>query len=171
MAQGKSHSISRRGLLAGAATTAATALAGSPALPAPAPEPALAALGREFAQALAVFEAAHKRYCACERRYFALRRGVRTRAARARIRGECDVPAAEAAADAAVQALHRLMQAMDAAPARSPAGLAVKARAVKAWGYPEWWDTNAEVPERLAAQVLDAVMAMAGVDPGAVRPV
>jgi hypothetical protein len=53
------------------------------------------------------------------------------------------------------------MQGMCAAPARSPAGLAVKARAVKAWGYPEWWDANAEVPERLAAQVLDAVMAMA----------
>jgi hypothetical protein len=171
MAQAKRHFITRRSLLAGAGTTTAAALAGSPALPAPAPDLALAALGREFAQALAVFDAAHQRYCACERRYFALRRGVRTRAARARIRGECDVPAAQAAADASVEALYQLMQAMAATPTRSPEGLAVKARAVKVWGYPEWWDANAEVPERLAAQVLDAVMAMAGMDPAAVRAV
>ncbi len=160
MAQGKSHSITRRTLLTGAATTAATALAGSSALPASPPDVALGALGREFATALVVFEAAHERYSRCEQRYFTLRRRARTKAARTRIRRESDVPAAEAAADAAVKALYRLMRQMAAVPARSPAGLAVKARAVKVWGYPEWWDKNAEVPERLAAQVLDAVIEM-----------
>jgi hypothetical protein len=153
--------MTRRSLLTGAATTAATALAGSPALPATLPEPTLAALGQEFAQAIVIFQAAHKRYSACEKRYFALATGVRKKAARARIRRQCDVPAAEAAADASVEALWQVMQAMAAVPARSPAGLAVKAQAVKRWAYPEWWDKNAEVPERLAAQVLDAVMAMA----------
>jgi hypothetical protein len=72
------------------------------------------------------------------------------------------VPAAERAADAAVQALHVLMQRMAAADAEGHAGLAVKARAVKRWAYPEWWDKDALVAERLAAQVLDAVMGMAG---------
>jgi len=171
MAQGKSHSITRRGLLTGVATTAATALAGSPALPAIAPEPALAALEQEFAQAIVIFQAAHKRYSACEKRFFALCRRGQTKRVRARIRRQCDVPAAEAAADASVEALYQLMRAMAASPSRSPGGLAVKARTVKVWGYPEWWDRNAEVPERLAAQVLDAVMAMAGIDPATVRTV
>jgi hypothetical protein len=86
MAQGKSHSITRRSLLAGAATSAATALAGSPALPATPPDLVLATLDREFAAALVTFEAAHHRYSACERRYFALRRSKPSKAARARIR-------------------------------------------------------------------------------------
>jgi hypothetical protein len=171
MAQAKSHFITRRSLLAGAATTAATALAGSPALPASAPDVALGALGQEFAQALVIFEAAHKRYSACEKRYFALSSGVRIKAKRARIRRQCDVPAAEAAADASVEALWQVMQAMAAVPTRSPTGLAIKARAVKVWAYPEWWDKNAEVPEGLAAQVLDAVMEMAGTNPQTVRGV
>jgi hypothetical protein len=152
--------LTRRSLLAGAAAVTATVSGVTQALPASAPDSALAALEREFAQGLITFEAAHKRYSACEKRYFALSSGVRKKAARARIRRECDVPAAEAAADASVEALWQLMQAMAALPARSSAGLAVKARAVKRWGYPEWWDENAEVPERLAAQVLDAVIDM-----------
>jgi hypothetical protein len=163
--------LTRRSLLAGAGTMAATALTVSRALAthAPAagaivPDADLSALARQFDQALVAFEAAHQRYCQCERRFFALRRGARTKAARARIRRETDVAAAEAAADAAARTLHELMQQMLAAPARSLAGLAVKARAVKRWGYPEWWDMNAEVSERLAAQVLDAVIDMAGGD-------
>jgi hypothetical protein len=154
--------LTRRSLLAGAASLAAAVSGVAQALPASAPDLALAALEREFTQGLLIFDAAHKRYSACEKRYFALCSGVRTKAARARIRRQCDVPAAEAAADASVEALWQVMLRMAAVPACSPAGLAVKARAVKAWGYPEWWDQNAEVPERLAAQVLDAVMAMAG---------
>jgi hypothetical protein len=161
--------LTRRSLLAGAATLAATVSGAAQALPMSTPDLALAALEREFTRGLFIFEAAHKRYSACEKRYFALCRRGQTKAARARIRRQCDVPAAEAAADASVEALWQVMQRMAAAPARSPAGLAVKARAVKRWAYPEWWDANAEVPERLAAQVLDAVMEMAGIDPEAVR--
>jgi hypothetical protein len=171
MAQAENHFITRRTLLTGAATTAATALAGSSVLPATSPEPGLVFLEEEFAQAIVIFQAAHKRYSACEKRFFALCRRGQSKAARSRLRCKCDVPAAEAAADASVEALWQVMRAMAAAPARSPAGLAVKARVVKVWGYPEWWDLNAEVPERLAAQVLDAVMEMAGVDPEAVRRV
>ena len=69
--------------------------------------------------------------------------------------------AAEAAHEAAMDALHDLSRKILAAPARSLAGLAVKARAVKRWGKPEWWDPvagRADTQERLAAQILDAVM-------------
>ena len=48
--------------------------------------------------------------------------------------------------------------------ARSSAGLAVQARAVKAWGKPEWWsdeESHAYLYERFAACVIDRVIAAA----------
>ena len=69
--------------------------------------------------------------------------------------------AAEAAHEAAVDALADLSRKILAAPARSLTGFAVKARAVKQWGKPEWWDPvagRADTHERLAAQILDTVM-------------
>jgi hypothetical protein len=45
--------------------------------------------------------------------------------------------AAERAHEAAIEAVENLSELILAAPARSPAGLAVKGRAVKAWGKPE----------------------------------
>jgi hypothetical protein len=74
-------------------------------------------------------------------------------------------PAAEPAQSAAGDALDALLPAILAAPAHSLAGLAVKARAVKLWGHPEWWspqESHADSAERLAAHVLDAVMGMGG---------
>jgi hypothetical protein len=71
---------------------------------------------------------------------------------------------AEAAQDAALAAIADMAGLILAAPARSLAGLAVKARIVKTWGQPEWWDPvkdRADQYERLAAQVLDAMMMMA----------
>jgi hypothetical protein len=47
--------------------------------------------------------------------------------------------------------------------ARTPAGLAVQARAVKAWGKPEWWsedENHADACERFAARVIDRLMAI-----------
>lgn len=46
--------------------------------------------------------------------------------------------------------------------ARSSAELAVQARAVKAWGKPEWWseeESHADPYERFAARVIDRVIA------------
>jgi esterase/lipase len=43
--------------------------------------------------------------------------------------------------------------------ARSLSGLAVKARIVKHWGKPDWWDDGTDTYERLAAQIIDAVIA------------
>jgi len=46
----------------------------------------------------------------------------------------------------------------------SPAALAVKGRAVKAPGKPEWWSTDdghADPYERFAAQVIDGLIAAA----------
>jgi hypothetical protein len=71
---------------------------------------------------------------------------------------------AEAAQNEALAAISDTAGLILAAPARSLAGLAVKARIVKTWGQPEWWDPvkdRADQYERLAAQVLDAVMMMA----------
>jgi hypothetical protein len=50
-----------------------------------------------------------------------------------------------------------------AAPAHSLTGLAVKARVVKFWGRPDWWERRggADTYEQLAAQILDAVIARA----------
>ena len=72
------------------------------------------------------------------------------------------VVAAEAASDAAVDHLDDVCSLILAAPARGTCGLAVKARAVKRWGKPEWWERGGgDVYERLAAQIIDAVIAAA----------
>src|SRR3954451_17074235 len=61
--------LTRRGLVAGSASLAATALAPA-ALALPTQDHAeLTALGTKFEQALGVFEAAETHYNACERRY------------------------------------------------------------------------------------------------------
>jgi hypothetical protein len=81
-----------------------------------------------------------------------------------RFQHKIGLPDAYAAHRAASDALDDLSRAILAAPARSAAGLAVKAHAVKAWGKPEWWSAealHADTAERLAAQVLDAAIAMA----------
>jgi hypothetical protein len=57
------------------------------------------------------------------------------------------------------------LQRILAAPGRSPAQLALKAHVVKTWGKPDWWEPGedrADTYERLAAQILDAVIALAG---------
>ncbi len=79
-------------------------------------------------------------------------------------RRETQVVAAEAAHNASIDALGDVGVLILDAPARSLAGLAVKARVVKTWGKPDWWDPiegRADTYERLAAEILDAVMAMA----------
>jgi len=43
--------------------------------------------------------------------------------------------------------------------ARSLSGLAIKARIVKKWGKPDWWDGDGDTYEKLAAQIIDAVIA------------
>ena len=81
-----------------------------------------------------------------------------------RFKRRIGLPAADAAQRAASTALDELSRAILVAPARSAAGLAVKAQAVKAWGKPEWWseeESHADAYERLAAQVLDAMIATA----------
>jgi hypothetical protein len=68
---------------------------------------------------------------------------------------------AERAHEAAIEAVENLSELILAAPARSPAGLAVKGRAVKAWGKPEWWsidEGHADACERFAAQMIDSVI-------------
>jgi len=47
---------------------------------------------------------------------------------------------------------------------RASAGLAVQARAVKAWGKPEWWSreaSHADACERFAARMIDRLIAAA----------
>jgi hypothetical protein len=81
-----------------------------------------------------------------------------------RTKRETGVAVAEAAHDAAIDHLGDVSQRILAAPGRSLAGLALKAHVVKTWGKPEWWDTGedrADTYERLAAQILDAVLALA----------
>jgi hypothetical protein len=81
-----------------------------------------------------------------------------------RTKRETGVATAEAAHDAAIDHLADLGQRILAAPGRSLARLAFKAHVVKTWGKPEWWDTGddrADTYERLAAQILDAVLALA----------
>ncbi len=82
-------------------------------------------------------------------------------ARRRRLRRATDVAAAEAANNAAIDRLADMSRLILAAPACSFAGFAVKARVVKSWGRPDWWADGADTDERLAAQVLDAVIAMA----------
>lgn len=73
------------------------------------------------------------------------------------------LPAAEAAQEAASDALHDVSAAILGVPANSAAALVLKARVVR-WDKPDWWDPvegRADIGERVAAQVLDAVAAMA----------
>src|SRR5580700_2757286 len=80
-----------------------------------------------------------------------------------RTKRETGVATAEAAHDAAIDHLGDVSQRILAAPGRSRAGLALKAHVVKPWGKPEWWDTGedrADTYERLAAQIIDAVIAL-----------
>lgn len=84
-----------------------------------------------------------------ERREYYLRRKLRLREA-------------ERAHAAAIKAIYDLIASILSAPACSRAGFAVKARAVKLWAGPGWWSeepAHAEISERLAAQVLDWVIA------------
>jgi hypothetical protein len=81
-----------------------------------------------------------------------------------RTKRETGVAVAEAAHDAAIDQLGDVSQRILAAPGRSLARLALKAHVVKTWGKPEWWepdDDRANTYERLAAQILDAVVALA----------
>lgn len=81
-----------------------------------------------------------------------------------RFKHRIGLPAAEAAHRAASAALDDLGRAILAAPVRSPAGLAVKARAVKLWGKPDWWsaeESHADTYERLAAQIMEDAIARA----------
>jgi hypothetical protein len=81
-----------------------------------------------------------------------------------RVRRTTDVVAAERENNAAMETIGDVAALILAAPARSLADLAVKTRAVKTWGRPEWWDLDedrTDTYEHLAAEILDAVMAMA----------
>lgn len=72
--------------------------------------------------------------------------------------------AAERAHEAAIEALESLSVEILGADTRSRAALAVKGRAIKAWGKPEWWSTDeghADPYERFAAQLIDTVIAAA----------
>jgi hypothetical protein len=72
-----------------------------------------------------------------------------------------DVAAAEAAHNAALDRIADVNEAMLAITARSLSGLAIKARVIKHWGKPDWWDDDGpDTCERLAAQIIDAVIAM-----------
>ncbi len=211
--------LTRRGLLAGTATAAASAalpagvaLANDPRVsPQTGADAELLALDRAFAQALDTYKAAQRHYNRCETRFFAAcpdppealtsagplgrlldNKGSRWnvqdlrwllkdpgrrrfwRRARAllpiaklyeaemlRVERDSGLAAAEAAHEAAMDALADLSRKILAAPARSLTGLAIKARAVKLWGKPEWWDPvagRADTHEHLAAQILDTVM-------------
>ena len=91
-------------------------------------------------------------------------------AGKRRAKRETGVAAAEAAHDAAIDHLGDVSRQILAAPGRSLTGLALKAHVVKTWGKPEWWDTGddrADTYERLAAQILDAVVALAETGRGA----
>jgi hypothetical protein len=81
-----------------------------------------------------------------------------------RTKRETGVAVAEAAHDAAIDHLADVGRRILAAPGHSLAPLALKAHVVKTWGKPEWWDPGddrADTYERLAAQILDAVVALA----------
>jgi hypothetical protein len=81
-----------------------------------------------------------------------------------RAKRETGAAAAEAAHDAAIDRIAEVSQSILAAPGRSLARLALKARVVKTWGKPEWWDPGedrADTYERLTAQILDAIITLA----------
>src|SRR4029077_1583274 len=206
--------LTRRGLFAGSASLAATALAPAAlALPTQA-DAKLTALGQKFEQALGVYRAAQAHFNACERRY--LREGpdpppilsedgplahllrirgswwtarelrwlLKDESERAHWPAARDAYAAALAYEArdrrfarrvglraatrahedAIEALHQLCETILDAPAQSRAGLAMKGRAVKAWGKPEWWsreEGHADSCERFAAALIDEVIAAA----------
>src|SRR5580698_3823030 len=88
-----------------------------------------------------------------------------------RAKRETGAAAAEAAHDAAIDHIAEVSQSILAAPGRSLARLALKAQVVKTWGKSEWWearDDRADTYERLAAQILDAVIVLA--ETGKVAP-
>jgi hypothetical protein len=87
-----------------------------------------------------------------------------------RAKRETGAAAAEAAHDAAIDHIAEVSQSILAAPGHSLARLALKAHVVKTWGKSEWWDARADradTYERLAAQILDAVIALAQMGRGA----
>lgn len=76
-----------------------------------------------------------------------------------RLKRATDVAASEAAHHAALDRVADVTKAMLSVTARSLSGLAIKARIVKHWGKPDWWDDGGDTYERLAAQIIDAVIA------------
>lgn len=77
-----------------------------------------------------------------------------------RLKRATGVRVAEAAHNAALDRVADVTQAMLRVTARSLGGLAIKARIVKHWGKPEWWDDDGpDTYEHLAAQIIDAVIA------------
>ena len=73
--------------------------------------------------------------------------------------------AAARAHEDAIEALHQLCESILDAPAHSRVALAVKGRAVKAWGKPEWWsseESHADSCERFAARMIDRAIEAAG---------
>jgi hypothetical protein len=81
-----------------------------------------------------------------------------------RAKRETGAAVAEAAHDAAIDHIADVSRSVLAVSGRSLERLALKAHVVKTWGKPEWWDPGddrADTYERLAAQILDAVIALA----------
>lgn len=79
-----------------------------------------------------------------------------------RLKRATDVAASEAAHHAALDRVADVTAAMLRVTARTLSGLAIKARIVKHWGKPDWWDNDGtDTYERLAAQIIDAVIANA----------
>jgi hypothetical protein len=77
-----------------------------------------------------------------------------------RLKRATDVATSEAAHNAALDRVADVTAAMLRVTAHSLSGLAVKARIVKHWGKPDWWDNDGtDTYERLAAQIIDAVIA------------
>jgi hypothetical protein len=94
----------------------------------------------------------------------ALRAALSYEARDRRFRRKLGLRAAEKAHDAAIDAVDALASSILAAPARSAAGFAVQARAVKCWGKPEWWSeeaSHADMCERFAARLIDDAIAVA----------
>jgi hypothetical protein len=81
-----------------------------------------------------------------------------------RAKRKTKLAAVAAAHNATIDAIGEVGELILAAPAQSLEGLAVKARVIKTWGRREWWDRedgDADTYERLAAQIIDAVVAAA----------
>jgi hypothetical protein len=206
--------LTRRSLLAGSASLAATTLSpGAPmAQPIRCPDAELTALGARFEQALSVYEAARNHFNDCEERYLTqgpdppqaltsagplgalldhdwcywsarelrallrdpdhrgdwpaadaiLRIALAYEARERRFRRKTGLRAAERAHEAATDAVDALAMEIIETSARTLVGFAVKARAVKAWGKPEWWsenDSHADPYARFAADIIDRAIA------------